>query len=269
MKSNTLPVKRCPAPRGLFKRLTAVTRNRKQRVATSSSSADFEDEDGGSRISKALIIIFLIHIVAIGLIFVHQRFLDGRPDSAAVVASKPKTIQAESLASVQERRIDLPSLASGEKPYIVRVGDNYSRIALAEGVNEADLRLLNKHVDIRPGLVLRVPPKRIVAIEPEEVTALRAASAPAPDDGLVEVAIPPQVDLAPPRARPVASVQQPQMVTPASRPVASGKSYTIQAGDTIWRIANRFKVDQAKLMKVNGITDARKVRIGMNLVIPR
>ncbi len=269
MKSNTLPVKRCPAPRGLFKRLSAVTRGRKQRVAATPSSADFEDEDGGSRISKALIIIFLIHIVAIGLIFVHQRFLDGRSDHEAVATSRPKTAQAASLASAQEMRINLPSLASGEKPYIVKVGDNYTRIALSEGVNEADLRLLNKHVEIHPGLVLKVPPKRIVAIEPDEVTALRAVSASASDDGLVEVAVPPQVNLAPPRARPVASAPVPESAAPVARPVASGKSYTIQAGDTIWRVANRFKVDQAKLMKVNGITDARKVRTGMNLIIPR
>ncbi|MEY5013559.1 MAG: hypothetical protein RLY69_1274, partial [Verrucomicrobiota bacterium] len=37
------------------------------------------DDDGGSKISRALTIIFFIHIAAIALIFIHQRFLDGRP----------------------------------------------------------------------------------------------------------------------------------------------------------------------------------------------
>lgn len=267
MKSNTLPVKRCPAPRGLFKRLAAVTRNRKQRVAATHSATDYEEEDSGSKISKALIIIFLIHIVAIGLIFVHQRFLDGRPQNEVTVTPKPKA------APVQESRLDLPSLASGEKPYIVKVGDNYTRIALAEGVDEADLRLLNKHVDIRPGLVLKVPPMRIVAIEPDEVTALRASAATSSDEGLVDVATtatsPPRATVVQPNDRLVASVSPPQAVAPVARPVASGRSYIVQSGDSIWRIAKRFKVDQNQLMKLNGITDPRKVRTGMNLIIPR
>jgi LysM repeat protein len=269
MKSNTLPIKRCPAPQGIFKRLSAVTRNRKQRVAATASAADFEEEDGGSRISKALIIIFLVHIVAIGLIFFHQRFLDGRPNEEAMVNPKAKDTMVASPAPTQEKRLDLPRLASGEKPYIVRTGDNYTRIALAEGVDEADLRLINRHVNIRPGLVLKVPPKRIVAIEPEEVTALRAPVAVPVGDGMVDVAVPPlatqQAQLVRPSPRQPATLprESPSSVVP------SGKTYTVQAGDSIWRIANRFKVDQAQLMKANSISDARKVRTGMNLVIPR
>ncbi len=273
MKSNTLPVKRCPAPQGIFKRLSAVTRNRKQRVAAAASAADFEEEDGGSRISKALIIIFLVHIVAIGLIFFHQRFLDGRPNEEAMVNPKAQNTAVASPAPVQERRLDLPRLASGEKPYIVRTGDNYTRIALAEGVDEADLRLINKHVIIRPGLVLKVPPKRIVAIEPAEVTALRPPVAVPVDDGMVEVAVPElatrQAQLVRPGIRQPATQVRESSSSAASPVLLSGKTYTVRAGDSIWRIANRFKVDQAQLMKANSITDARKVRTGMSLVIPR
>jgi LysM repeat protein len=49
---------------------------------------------------------------------------------------------------------------------------------------------------------------------------------------------------------------------------ATGKSYVVQNGDSIWRIANRFKVNQDALMKANGISDARKMKVGMSLVIP-
>ena len=50
---------------------------------------------------------------------------------------------------------------------------------------------------------------------------------------------------------------------------ASGKTYTVQNGDSVWRIANRFKVNQDALMKANGLSDARKLRGGMSLVIPQ
>ncbi len=267
MKLNTLPVKRCPAPKGLFKRLSAVTRNRKQRVAAAASASDFDEEEGGSKISKALIIIFLVHIVAIGLIFVHQRFLDGRPGGEGLVNSKPKNTLASHSTLEKERQLDLPRLASGEQPYIVKTGDNYTRIALAQGVNEADLRLLNKHIKIGSGTLLKIPPRRIVAIEPEEVTALRPPQAIPVNDGMVDV-VPPSV-----------ATKQAQLIRPISRPpaaqtrqdsstLASKKTYTVKAGDSIWRIANRFNVDQAQLMKVNAISDARKVRTGMSLVIP-
>jgi len=39
--------------------------------------------------------------------------------------------------------------------------------------------------------------------------------------------------------------------------------------DSVWRIANRFKVPQETLMRANGISDARKMKTGMTLVIPQ
>lgn len=258
MKSQTLPVKRRPVQKGILRRLSAVTRSRKQRVAAAAPAAELEAEDGGSRISRALTIIFLIHIVAIGLIFFHQRFLDDRPAEQAVVSkSVPAGAPAASLP-VAPPRTDLPRLSSGEKPYIVRAGDNYARIAAAEGVDEGGLRLLNQHVEIGPGLILRIPPKRIVAEEPPEVTAIREKVPSDHDRGLVEA-----IDIV---NAPKARLVRPN--TPAPAAAASGQSYVVQPGDSVWRIANRFKVSQAALMKANGIADARKMRTGMKLVIP-
>jgi LysM repeat protein len=259
MNPQTLPVKRRPAPKGIFKRLSAVTGNRKQRVAAT-AAPEMEAEDSSSKISRALTIIFLIHIVAIGLIFVHQRFLNGRtPDEPKVAKA-----EVEPAAAPAPPRLDLPRLSTGEKPYVVRQGDNYARIATAVGVDEGDLRLINKHVDIVPGLLLKLPPKRVVVETPEVVA--KPVEAPAvPDSGLVDA-----VDV---KNAPKATLVRPNIAhgtkeAPAPA-VTSGKSYVVQSGDNVWRIANRFKVNQAELMKANGISDPRKMRVGMNLVIPR
>ena len=259
MKLQTLPVKRRPVPKGVFKRLSAVTRKRKQRVAAAVPASEMDGDEGSSKISRALTIIFLIHIVAIGLIFFHQHFLDGRPEEQ-VATPKPASTANESAAvlPVTAPRTDLPRLSSGEKPYIVRAGDNYTRIAAAEGVDEGDLRALNKYVDIGPGLILKIPPKRIVAIDPPEVTAIREQAASDQDRGLVEA-----VD--------VTNAPKAQLIRPntsAAPSAASGQSYVVQPGDSIWRIANRFKVSQDTLMQINGIKDARKMKIGMKLTIP-
>ena len=51
-------------------------------------------------------------------------------------------------------------------------------------------------------------------------------------------------------------------------PTASGNTHVVQAGESIFRIANRYKVSQEALMRLNGITDPRKMRIGAKLAIP-
>jgi LysM repeat protein len=266
MKPQTLPVKRRPVPKGIFKRLRAVTGNRKQRVAAAAAGApEMESEDSSSKISRALTIIFLIHIVAIGLIFVHTKFLDGRtPDEP----KSAKAVKQEAVIEVAtlKPRLDLPRLSSGEKPYIVRAGDNYARIAAVLGVEEGDLRLINKHVPIEPGLLLKIPAKRAAATaEATELVAMHD-QAPADDsDGLV-----PAVDTsAAPRAKLVRGIVSPSAEAKATPVVASGKSYVVKNGDSVWRIANKFKVNQDALMKANGISDAGKLKVGMSLAIPR
>ena len=52
MKLQTLPVKRRPVPKGVFKRLSAVTRKRKQRVAAAVPASDMDGDEGSSKIGK-------------------------------------------------------------------------------------------------------------------------------------------------------------------------------------------------------------------------
>ncbi|MEX1049659.1 MAG: LysM domain-containing protein [Akkermansiaceae bacterium] len=259
MKLHTLPVKRRPAPKGLFKRLRAVTGNRKQRVAAT-ATADMEADDNSSKISRALTIIFLFHIVAIGLIFVHQKYLDDRAPAESKAAEPAENASSAVAVATPPRAVDRPRLQSGDAVYPVSRGDNYARIAAAQGVDEGDLRLVNQHAEIIPGLLLKIPPKRVVAVEPAEVTALRHPAPAGADDGLVD-------------ALPLDGVPRAQLVGPnsvgAEAAVASGDTYVVQSGDSIWRIANKYGVNQDALMKINGITDARKMRTGMSLVIPR
>jgi LysM repeat protein len=262
MKPHTLPTKRQPASKGIFKRLSAITGNRKQRVAATANPADLEIDETGSKISRALTIIFLIHIVAIGLIFVHKQFLDGRPSDGLTVAKVAANMIE--VAPAPQRELNLPKFSSTDDRYLVQLGDNYARIAQAHGVEEADLRACNNDVKIGPGLRLHIPPKRIIAVEPPEVVAIRESAPTDHERGLVEVDVSdaPRAQL----VRPNTHVEKNSAAEPVA---ASGKSYVVQKGDNIWQIANRFKVDQEKLMKANNITDARKVKIGTNLVIPR
>jgi len=267
MKPSTLPIKRRPVTKGIFKRLSAVTGSRKQRVA---ATAEMDVEDNSSKISRALTIVFLIHIVAIGLIFVHQKFLDSRAPDESQKSKVEKKADAMAKGATSTSS-GLPRLAAGEKSVPVRAGDNYTRIAAVEGVDEKDLRAINHDAEIRPGVILKIPPKRIVAVDPPEVAAIRQQTPSDKDRGLVE-AIPVDVSGAP-RAQLVSPKRGVTRATAAETTpvaaVAGAKIYTTQSGDSIWRISNRFKVSQEMLMKANGISDARKIKAGMSLVIPR
>ena len=267
MKSQTLRVKRRPASKGIFRRLRAVTRHR---AAAAAIAEDMENADGSSRISRALIIIFLIHIVAIGMIFIHQRFLDARP---AAHTETVKAVTKEAVATVPTAApsVDSTRQASGEKPYIVKAGDNYTRIATAAGVDEGNLRLINKHVDIAPGVILKIPPPRGTATNPPAVTASRGQT---PSDHIrafVPVEANPVNVGGAPKAHPAkpATVRETTPATTASNKTATGKSYVVKAGDTIWHIANQYKVGEDALMRANNMRDARKLRTGMKLTIPQ
>lgn len=273
MKLHTIPVKRKPVSKGIIRRLSAVIPGRKQRVAAAAPALEAEAEENAARISRVLIILFLIHIVAIGLIFVHQRFLNGR---AAATAETAKTGTAEvvpvkpaAVAHPEAARSDLPRLVPGDKPYVVKTGDNYAKIAATEGVDESNLRALNKQVNITPGLTLKIPPKRIVAMDPPEVTTLREKTPSDQARGFLPVETTPVTTevSSPPKAHLVHPATTRE--SPPATKTKTGKTYIVQPGDTIWRIANRCKVSEQALMRANGISDARKLKNGMKLVIPK
>lgn len=174
----------------------------------------------------------------------------------------PAAAATPAVVPVPERNNDLPILSSGDKPYMVAKGDNYSIIARKHNVDESELRNMNRGADIRAGAVLRIPQgKRIVAEDPPEVAAIRnRAAVPDSEQGLVEIL--PQVE-----------ATQAQLIRATSReqaeaPRTAGKSHTVKSGENIWRISNQYKISQKELLQLNGISDPSKLQIGQVLKLP-
>ncbi|MBW7878236.1 MAG: LysM peptidoglycan-binding domain-containing protein [Chloroflexi bacterium] len=57
-----------------------------------------------------------------------------------------------------------------------------------------------------------------------------------------------------------------QSTAPTATP--AGQTYTVQPGDTLFSIARRFAVSSNDLIRVNGIADPNRIRVGQKLVIP-
>ena len=271
MKFQTLPVKRRPASKGIFHRLSAVTRKR-QRVSASATMAGMDMDDGGAKISRNLTIIFMIHIVAIALIFIHQRFLEGRPQEGK--RSALRAVTAPIMA--QKPNAAVAPVEKSDKTHITKDGETYTSIAASLGVAQEGLRQLNQNIAMRKGLILQVPAIKAKAIAAHAVTvdpplaaSTAAAAAPAmsaaTDDGMVE-AVPVDVTLAPKAKTVVESAVASTVADDKIKP--SGKTHLVKRGDTIVKISKQYKVTQEALMNANSITDPTKLKAGANLVIP-
>ncbi|MBE0583310.1 MAG: septal ring lytic transglycosylase RlpA family protein [Desulfofustis sp.] len=75
---------------------------------------------------------------------------------------------------------------------------------------------------------------------------------------------------APPEMTPAESGAVPAHTLPHRTAVAAGERlHTVQPGDTIWTLAvKRYHVDPAEIMRINDITDPRRLQPGMQLRIP-
>lgn len=289
----TLPTKREPVKKGIIKRLYAVTKNRKQRVAATAMAGDFDTELPGRKIGMALAVIVGVHVIAAGLVFFHHWRLEGRGGDAGAATGSLAPVPLTSNSP-------LPMVSKNDEIHPVRSGENYPSIAAQHKVDVGQLREANNNTEIRPGLLLKIPPKNISAMDSPEVTALRAESK--PDDRGFDVEVPratpvpgatlvkPKVlkstaesfsavsktetEPRAPKATPVAKTtttpkeKETSKKEAAAPKGASGRNYTVQNGDTLYRIAGRYKISPEQLMKANGISDARKLKPGMTLSVP-
>ncbi|MEM9079683.1 MAG: LysM peptidoglycan-binding domain-containing protein [Verrucomicrobiota bacterium] len=97
--------------------------------------------------------------------------------------------------------------------------------------------------------------------EPLETRAVRAEIVPVAEPVVEEELV--EVTESKPKPVVVEEAKPEPKPTPQPR-----KTYVLRKGDTAWSIARRHGVSPQKLLSVNGIKDARKMKIGMKLIIP-
>lgn len=264
MKFDRLPTRRKPVRKTLYARMFNKAKPKRQRA--SAGTADPEELEGsGINISRSLTIIFAIHILAIGMIFIHKQYLaDRTPTPETTTASKSGASDTKATPAPAARKF-----SSGETPYMVVQGDNFPRIAAKHQVDETELRNLNVGKEMRAGTLLRIPEsKRIVAEDPPEVAAIRNRPALTDSEqGLVEIV--PSVAGNAPKAQVVRPVSREDLKqAPRASVVGSGRTHTLKAGENIWRISNKYNVSQKELMSLNNITDPTKLKIGQVIKLP-
>lgn len=211
---------------------------------------DFEDEPQ-TRLSSAFFVVLILHVVAVGGIYAfnsikaHRRGLEGPAVALAKpavdkVADAPATsakpdANAKALTPAAPAQPAATQLASG-RLYHVKQGDSLTKIAQSLGVTVAGLQLANKDTTtLKAGQTLNIPTK--------------AAG----------------LEVEPPAPNPVAKKTD----APAAKAVGSSPaSYEVQKNDTATSIAKRYGVSVADLLKLNQISDPKKLQLGQSLKIP-
>ena len=287
MKFSDLSVKRRQAKKPVFRKLFANVRRKQQNVAVAAPMPEGEGDVPNLGIARALVVILIIHVVAIAGIFAHSKWFE--KDTA--VAKDAMVI--EPARPLRDAGESLPKIDKTDEPYQPKAGESYASIARDKGVTEQELREANNNVEIRPSRILRIPQRTIVALEPEELAGARngsvvlennadampneeAAPAPTPvavndirtEAPMVETAAAANGTVFKPRVRREASTQPSAAPATQQGLPAATRKYTVKSGDTFYKIAKTYKTTPDVVMKTNGISDPRKLKVGMQLMVP-
>ncbi len=221
---------------------------------------DYDDEPQ-TRLSSAFFVVLILHVVAVGGIYAfnsikaHRRGLEPTTTSAKTAIEKPAAepvaappkakpptlteAPAKSAAAPVAPAQVATAPVSNAKVYHVKANDSLSKIATSLNVSVAELQFVNSPKELamlRPGQIINVPAKKTVETTP-------AIEPPAPN---------------PNAKKPVESAAKP----------ATASGYEVQKGDTATSIAKRFSVTVDDLLKLNKVTDPKKLQPGKSLKIP-
>lgn len=169
------------------------------------------------------------------------------PTDRSTMVYIPQSRQQGAKAYLQNPR---SSSYAGWQPYTVGKGDTWQKISQRSSVPVTVLQSANKNMgSLKQGTVVLLPGSDSLRM-PASAPVAVAVSAPAPK--------------ASKNASAVSSA-----LTPASRQTSQPATYTLQAGDTLSRVAALYNVSVRDLLACNDMEDANRIRQGQVLQLPQ
>jgi LysM repeat protein len=156
-----------------------------------------------------------------------------------------------------------PPVTINGMPYVVKSGDSFAKIARQHGTSVAKLKAANNLTSD----MLHIGQKMII---PAKTQVATMASPAANVDASATTTILSDSPAAPSMKIPAPGAKTPMArAIPATAAAAShGHTYTVMKGDTLTKIAHKFKTTPTAIMTANNIADAAKLSIGKKLKIP-
>ena len=226
----------------MIKRPVQRMPRRKLRAAAARKSARYDEdeyfvEEPNVKLSRAFVVVLLLHVVAVGGIFAFSTLKD-RQSSGNIVKNQPATASPTSTPVATTAKGGAHS-SSQNLVYQVKAGDTLAGIAAQFGLSAHDLETAN---NLAPGTIVAIGRELVI---PEHTNVKTG--------GELEKLL---------------DSRQPAGRTTAGAGAENGKFYTIQRGDNPASIAKKFKITASELLRVNNIDDPKKLQIGQRLLIP-
>ena len=291
-KQRTIQTRRA-RPKAGFRILNAATRltkNRKQRAATTAHPDDLTEVPGVG-VARALVVILLLHVAAIAGIYLHNSWSESSDIEATIPALNENT-----------QPVRMPEL----RGHTVSTGETYESIASKYSLDRDSLERVNEGKDLEPGWMINLPNRPAEQVRPIErpiaqvqpdppvrepsygqtsrpvIQTSDTQSYPGSRPGelaLVEGAGPEPTESAvlitPPSSSATTRrrVDPPLETRPPVRerrvePVARGRRHVVRQGETLWRIAKNNGVTVDALKRANPNVNVEALPIGAKLVIP-
>jgi LysM repeat protein len=204
------------------------------------SEDEYIVEEPNVKLSRAFVVVLLLHVVAVGGIFAFSALKDHQQPNSPARTDGPKVASNQGGTT---KPVNKDSSQPVSRTYKVRTGDTSAGIAAQFGLSVKDLEQANglrSGAPLAPDREIVIPEKSTAKTVPSDVQRLleskdnKGSANQAAGNGTAE----------------------------------SEKYYVIQRGDTPASIAKKLKVNSADLLKVNNIDDPRKLQIGQRLQIP-
>lgn len=256
MNHRELQLKRQPMQRSWIRRIHAKIKRPASTAAA--NPAALEGDIPNMNVGRALIVIVILQVVGVAGFFAHRYMEQANQTTAVADANDAPQPKAASVTTRDRQRYDqdgrsanaLPRIQQGDERHMVLAGDTYHSIARKWNVSEDALRAANEQINLCSGLILRIPPREVAPSPTAQQESIAGPSK--------AIRVSPQINLEnAPRAIPVGESS-----------ALSGQKYRVRKGDTFSKIARDHGVSVSQLMKHNGITNDRSLRVDQLLKIP-
>ena len=257
------PRKKVSNTEKVLRAITHKDSRKRHRAVASSPAAGFNDDGQAlsSKITRALFILLLFHILAVVGIFIHSKITK----SALAEQAAAEPVEAMKQKGALERIDEESSKISQNEAYAwINPGDTYQSIAKRLSVDVQELKKLNRNRSIKAGEAIKIPIRRRVNVVSPEIEAINSETSASVE--LVTSGVHRIVKKTDNKEQVEVNVVKKK---PSSQSNGSYIIHNFRMGETFWALSRKYNVSVSSIQRANPRINPTSIRVGTKIKIPR